>query len=287
MSAAIIDGKRISSEVKEELASEVAALKEREIVPGLAVVLVGENPASKVYVANKEKACAELGINSVKHELPAPTLEDELLSLVERLNASPDIDGVLVQLPLPDHIDEKRVLEAIDPDKDVDGFHPINVGRLVVGERGFRPATPSGIIELLNRSGVELKGKEAVVVGRSNIVGKPVALMLLEKHATVTVCHSRTRDLAEVCRRAEVLVVAIGKARMITADMIRPGAVVIDVGVNRLENGKLAGDVDFDGAMGIASAITPVPGGVGPMTIAMLMVNTVEAAKRREKALVK
>lgn len=287
MSAAIIDGKRISSEVKEELASEVAALKEREIVPGLAVVLVGENPASKVYVANKEKACAELGINSAKHELPAPTLEDELLSLVERLNASPDIDGVLVQLPLPDHIDEKRVLEAIDPDKDVDGFHPINVGRLVVGERGFRPATPSGIIELLNRSGVELKGKEAVVVGRSNIVGKPVALMLLEKHATVTVCHSRTRDLAEVCRRAEVLVVAIGKARMITADMIRPGAVVIDVGVNRLENGKLAGDVDFDGAMGIASAITPVPGGVGPMTIAMLMVNTVEAAKRREKALVK
>lgn len=287
MPAVIIDGKKISAEVKAELASEVDALKEKGVVPGLAVVLVGDDPASKVYVANKEKACAELGIRSIKRELPATTSEEELLALVAELNADPEVDGLLVQLPLPGHVDEKRVLEAIDPDKDVDGFHPVNVGRLVVGERGFRPATPSGIMKLLEKTGVDLKGKEAVVVGRSNIVGKPVALMLLEKHATVTICHSRTRDLAEVTMRAEVLVVAVGRPRMITADMIRPGAVVIDVGVNRLPDGKLAGDVDFEGAAKVAGAITPVPGGVGPMTIAMLMVNAVEAAKRREREMVR
>ncbi len=202
------------------------------------------------------------------------------------LNADEAIHGILVQLPLPDHVDEKRVLEAIDPDKDVDGFHPVNVGRLVVGERGFRPATPSGIMKLLEKTGVDLTGKEAVVVGRSNIVGKPVALMLLEKNATVTVCHSRTRDLADVTRRAEVLVVAVGRAKMVTADMVKPGAIVIDVGVNRLPDGKLAGDVDFEGVVEVAGAITPVPGGVGPMTIAMLMVNAVEAAKRREREVV-
>ncbi|MHB0977305.1 MAG: bifunctional methylenetetrahydrofolate dehydrogenase/methenyltetrahydrofolate cyclohydrolase FolD [Candidatus Aquicultorales bacterium] len=283
----IIDGKKISAEVKEDLSKEVEALKSKGITPGLAVVLVGEDPASKVYVANKEKACQELGIHSVIHRLPTETTEKELLDLVDSLNADPTIDGFFVQSPVPGQIDENRIIEAIDPDKDVDGWHPMNVGRLVVGEWGYRPATPAGVIELIERSGVDLKGKEAVVVGRSNIVGKPVALMLLEKHATVTICHSRTKDLGEVTRRADVLVVAIGKAKFVTGDMVKPGATVIDVGINRLETGKLAGDVDFEAAAEIAGAITPVPGGVGPMTIAMLMKNTVEAAKRRERALVK
>lgn len=281
VAAEIIDGKRISADVKAEVAAEVAKLIEGGVTPGLAVVLVGEDPASKVYVKNKEKACEALGIKSITHRLPATTSEEELLALVDRLNQDPEIDGFLVQVPLPDHIDEKRILNAINPDKDADGFHPMNVGRLVVGERSYRPATPAGIIELLERSNVDLKGKEAVVVGRSNIVGKPVSFMLLEKHATVTICHSRTKELGEVTRRADVLVVAIGKPKFLTADMIKPGAVVIDVGTTRLEDGTFAGDVDFDSAVEVAGAITPVPGGVGPMTIAMLMVNTLEAAKRR------
>jgi len=282
MAASIIDGKAISAQIRAELAQEVAKLKaDKGVTPGLAVVLVGDNPASKVYVGQKEKACNELALLSRKFVLPAETKEEELLDLVAKLNADPEIDGILVQLPLPKQIDENKVIAAIHPDKDVDGFHPVNVGRLVIGTEGFKPCTPYGVIHLLRRSGVKLAGAEAVVVGRSNIVGKPVALMLLQESATVTVCHSKTRDLAEVCRRADVLVVAIGRPKMITADMVREGAVVIDVGVNRLPDGKLCGDVDFAGASEKAAQITPVPGGVGPMTIAMLMHNTVNSARRR------
>lgn len=282
MAAKIIDGKAISAQIRAELAEEVKKLQqETDITPGLAVVLVGDNPASKVYVGQKEKACVELGIFSQKHVLPGDASEEELLDLVEQLNNDPDIDGILVQLPLPKQIDENKVIAAIHPDKDVDGFHPINVGRLVIGTEGFKPCTPYGVIHLLRRSGVQLVGAEAVVVGRSNIVGKPVSLMLLQENATVTVCHSKTKDLGEVCRRADVLVVATGRPNTVTADMVKDGVVVIDVGVNRLDSGKLVGDVDFDGVSQKASAITPVPGGVGPMTIAMLMLNTVNSAKRR------
>ncbi len=285
MAGKLIDGKEISSQIKAELAQEVGRLqKENNITPGLAVVLVGENPASKVYVGQKEKACAELGIFSQKHTLSAETSEAELLDLVRSLNEDPDIDGILVQLPLSGHIDENKVIETIVPEKDVDGFHPVSVGKMVIGLPGFRPCTPSGIMELLKRTGVDLVGKEAVVVGRSNIVGKPISLMLLAESATVTVAHSKTRDLGEVTRRADVLVVATGRPNMITADMVKEGVVVIDVGVNRLDGGKLVGDVDFDGVREKASAITPVPGGVGPMTIAMLMYNTVQSAKRRAGA---
>jgi methylenetetrahydrofolate dehydrogenase (NADP+)/methenyltetrahydrofolate cyclohydrolase len=282
MAASIIDGKAISAQIRAELAGEVAKLKaEKGVTPGLAVVLVGDNPASKVYVGQKEKACNELALLSRKHVLPGETSERELLDLVAKLNADPEIDGILVQLPLPKQIDENKVIAAIHPDKDVDGFHPVNVGRLVIGTEGFKPCTPYGVIHLLRRSGVKLAGAEAVVVGRSNIVGKPVALMLVQESATVTVCHSKTRDLGEVCRRADVLVVAIGRPKMITADMVREGAVVIDVGVNRLPDGKLCGDVDYDAVAAKAAQITPVPGGVGPMTIAMLMHNTVNSARRR------
>ncbi|MCL6471532.1 MAG: bifunctional methylenetetrahydrofolate dehydrogenase/methenyltetrahydrofolate cyclohydrolase FolD [Firmicutes bacterium] len=282
MAGSLIDGKEISSQIKAELAQEVAKLqKTSNITPGLAVVLVGEDPASKVYVGQKEKACAELGIFSQKHTLPAEVSEEELLGLVRNLNDDPDIDGVLVQLPLPSHINENRVIETIAPEKDVDGFHPVSVGKMVIGLPGFRPCTPAGIMELIKRTGVELAGKEAVVVGRSNIVGKPIALMLLAESATVTIAHSKTRDLAEVTRRADVLVVATGRPNTVTADMVKDGVVVIDVGVNRLDSGKLVGDVDFDGVREKASAITPVPGGVGPMTIAMLMYNTVQSAKKR------
>jgi methylenetetrahydrofolate dehydrogenase (NADP+)/methenyltetrahydrofolate cyclohydrolase len=282
MAASIIDGKAISAQIRAELTQEVSNLKSQKgVTPGLAVVLVGEDPASKVYVGQKEKACNELGLLSRKYHLPAETTEAELLALVEKLNADPEIDGILVQLPLPKQIDDKKVIATIHPDKDVDGFHPVNQGRLVIGTDGFKPCTPYGCIHLLKRSGVNLVGAETVVVGRSNIVGKPVTLMLIQENATVTVCHSKTKDLGAVCRRADVLVVAIGRPKMITADMVKEGAVVIDVGVNRLPDGKLCGDVDYESVAQKASQITPVPGGVGPMTIAMLMFNTVNSARRR------
>ena len=277
--AEIIDGKKISADIRAEVAADVKKMKDQYgLTPGLAVVLVGEDPASQVYVRNKEKACEEVGFNSFKHVLPADTGEADLLKLVDELNNQEDVHGILVQLPLPKQIDEQKVINAINPDKDVDGFHPVNVGRLTVGAPVFPPCTPAGIIELLERSNTGLAGANAVVVGRSNIVGKPVALLLLGQNCTVTICHSKTKDLAGVCRGADVLVAAVGVPRMITGDMIGDGATVIDVGVNRTEDG-LCGDVDFDAACEKARAITPVPGGVGPMTIAMLMKNTLKAAK--------
>jgi len=283
MTARIIDGKAISAARRAALATRVAEAKSTGLTPGLAVVIVGEDPASQVYVRNKQQGCAEVGMYSEEHALPADTSQAELLALVSDLNRRDEIHGILVQLPLPGHIDEDAVLEAIDPGKDVDGFHPVNVGRLVVGKEALRPCTPHGCMVLLEESGVDLTGKEAVVVGRSNIVGKPVALMLLEKHATVTVCHSRTADLPSVVRRADVVVVAVGRPEMVTGEWLKPGAVVIDVGINRTEKG-LVGDVDFESASQVASAITPVPGGVGPMTIAMLLENTLTAALRAHRA---
>ena len=277
----IIDGKAIAAEMREEIAADVATLKKRGVTPGLAVVLVGEDPASRVYVSMKEKACEQAGIFSDEHKLPAGTTEAQLLALIEELNNDARIDGILVQLPLPDHIDESKVLEAISPAKDVDGFHPYNVGRLVTGNPLYQPCTPYGVMKMLERTGVDLTGKEVVVVGRSNIVGKPLALMCLAKHATVTLCHSRTRDLPAKVAQADVLIAAIGRAEMIKGAWIKEGAVVIDVGVNRVGEKKLVGDVEFEAARQRASAITPVPGGVGPMTITMLLYNTVEGAKRR------
>jgi methylenetetrahydrofolate dehydrogenase (NADP+)/methenyltetrahydrofolate cyclohydrolase len=279
MTANIIDGKAVRDQMEEEMRAEVESLKAQGVNPGLAVVLVGDDPASKVYVSNKQKACGRLGIESFEYKLPAETTEEYLLNLIGELNSRSDVNGILVQLPLPDHIDSQKVLLAIDPAKDVDGFHPLNVGKLFVDESPLPPCTPAGIMELLRRTGVALKGKHAVVVGRSNIVGKPVAIMLLKEHATVTICHSRTLDLPGVCREADVLVAAVGRPEMIKGDWVKEGAVVIDVGVNRLESGKLVGDVEFASAAERASAITPVPGGVGPMTIAMLMKNTISAAK--------
>lgn len=280
MSATIIDGKKTSSDIKAELAEEVAELKKTGIEPGLTVVLVGDDPASHVYVKNKEKACELIGIRSVKHQLPVSTSQEELLALVNDLNNDDTVDGILVQLPLPEQIDEHAVLLAIDPAKDVDGFHPINVGQLMIGESIFESCTPSGVIELLKRYDVEISGSHAVIVGRSNIVGKPAAMLLLHNNATVEICHSRTKNLAAETRRADILVAAIGKPKFITADMVKPGAAVIDVGMNRTDDG-LCGDVDFEAVKEVASAITPVPGGVGPMTIAILMRNTVAAAKAR------
>lgn len=281
MSARIISGTEIAAEIRKEIAAEVVAMKEKgRQVPGLAVILVGEDPASKSYVKGKEKAAVEAGFHSEVHRLPADTPEADVLALIEKLNKDPKINGILVQLPLPDHISEMKCTLAIDPRKDVDGFHPINVGNLHIGEKAFVPCTPAGVVEMLKRSGVEIKGKNAVVVGRSNLVGKPVAMLLLAEHATVTICHSRTKDLAAECRRGDILVVAIGKPKFVKADWIKPGAVVMDVGVNRSESGKLVGDVDYEPALEVASAITPVPGGVGPMTITMLMKNTLESAKR-------
>jgi len=279
MAASIIDGKAIAQKRRDVVAQRVAELRKRGVTPGLAVVIIGSDPASEVYVRMKHKACDEAGIRSFKHELAADVSQADLLALVEKLNEDPEVHGILVQLPLPDHIDEDAVIEAINPNKDVDGFHPISTGRMVIGRDTFLPCTPHGCMVLLEETGVELKGKEAVVVGRSNIVGKPVALMLLAEHATVTICHSRTKDLAEVVGRADVLVVAVGRPEMIKGDWIKEGAVVIDVGVNRTDDG-LVGDVEFDAAAARASAITPVPGGVGPMTIAMLMENTVKSAAR-------
>ena len=280
MTARIIDGKAIAQEVRAEWKARANALKARGITPGLAVIIVGEDPASRVYVANKVKACAELGLHSEHIELSADTPEATLLERIATLNADPKIHGVLVQLPVPRHIDPAKVLEAISPDKDVDGFHQMNVGALVTGNTRFPPCTPYGAMKLLEKSGVSIEGKHAVVVGRSNIVGKPMALMLLQQNATVTICTSKTVDLAKYTRDADILVVATGRAKMITGDMIKPGAAVIDVGINRLPDGKLCGDVDFESAKEVAGWITPVPGGVGPMTITMLVANTVQSAER-------
>ncbi len=280
MTARIIDGKTIAQEVRAEWKQRADALKARGVTPGLAVIIVGEDPASKVYVANKVKACAELGLHSEHIALPADTSEAALLSKIAALNANPKIHGILVQLPVPKHIDSAKVLEAISPDKDVDGFHPVNVGALVTGNLRFAPCTPYGAMKLLEKSGVSVEGKHAVVVGRSNIVGKPMALLLLQANATVTICTSKTADLAKHTRDADILVVATGRPKMVTGSMIKPGAAVIDVGINRLPDGKLCGDVDFESAKEVAGWITPVPGGVGPMTITMLVANTVQAAER-------
>lgn len=278
----IIDGKKISAEIKDELREQVAAYKAQGKEICLAVIQVGDDPASCVYVRNKKKACEYIGIKSLSYELPGETTEKELLSLVKELNARADVNGILVQLPLPKQIDEERILNTISPIKDVDGFHPMNVGALCIGKKGFVSCTPAGVIQLLKRSGISVSGKECVVVGRSNIVGKPMALLLLRENGTVTMAHSRTADLKEVTRRADILVVAVGRPQMITADYVKEGAVVIDVGIHRDENNKLCGDVDYASVFPHCSAITPVPGGVGPMTIAMLMKNCVESVLLQE-----
>jgi methylenetetrahydrofolate dehydrogenase (NADP+)/methenyltetrahydrofolate cyclohydrolase len=280
MTAKIIDGKTIAQEVRAEWKLRADALKARGTTPGLAVIIVGEDAASKVYVANKVKACAELGLHSEHIALPADTSEAALLAKIAELNADKKIHGILVQLPVPKHINSEKVLNAISPDKDVDGFHPLNVGALSTGNMRFAPCTPYGCMKLLEKAGVSIEGKHAVVVGRSNIVGKPMAMMLLQANATVTICTSKTVDLAKFTRDADILVLAIGRTKMITGDMIKPGAAVIDVGMNRDENGKLCGDVDFNSAKEVAGWITPVPGGVGPMTITMLVANTVQSAER-------
>ena len=280
--AEIIDGKVISKQIKDELKEEVAKLLAEGKKICLAVIQVGNDPASSVYVGNKKKACAYIGIDSKSYELPEETTEEELLALIEKLNADSKINGILVQLPVPDHIDEDRIIQAIDPKKDVDGFHPQSVGALSIGQPGFVSCTPAGVIQLLKRTGVEISGKECVVIGRSNIVGKPMAMLLLRENGTVTVCHSKTKDLKEVTKRADILVVAIGRPKMIDASYVKEGAVVIDVGIHRDANNKLCGDVDFASVEPVAGAITPVPGGVGPMTIAMLMKNCVDAIALQE-----
>ena len=277
MTAQILDGKKVAADVRASIGAEIERLKGRGVTPGLAVVLVGEDPASQVYVRSKEKACQAVGMNSFLHRLPAATEQDRLLELIKQLNAAPAVHGILVQLPLPPQIDADVVLQAIDPAKDVDGFHPFNAGKLMAGLKTFVPCTPRGIMHLLAVYNIPLKGKQAVVIGRSNIVGKPIAHLLLAQHATVTVCHSRTVGLSDITRRADVLVAAVGRPHMVTADMIKPGATVVDVGINRLPEG-LVGDVDFEAAKEVAGYITPVPGGVGPLTIAMLLQNTLEAA---------
>ena len=277
----IIDGKAISAQIKEELKEKVTRLKEEGVRICLAVIQVGNDPASSVYVGNKKKACAYIGIESLAYELPEETTQEELLALIGELNGKAEVNGILVQLPLPAHIDEDAVIRAIDPKKDVDGFHPESVGALCIGQPGFVSCTPAGIIQLLKRSGIEIAGKECVVIGRSNIVGKPMALLLLRENGTVTVTHSKTRDLKEVTRRADILIAAVGRPKMITRDYVKEGAVVIDVGIHRNENNKLCGDVDYEDVAPVCSAITPVPGGVGPMTIAMLMNNCVEAGSKR------
>ncbi|MGD8352172.1 MAG: bifunctional methylenetetrahydrofolate dehydrogenase/methenyltetrahydrofolate cyclohydrolase FolD [Nitrospirota bacterium] len=279
MAAQLIDGKKVAADIKEKLKVEIEALKSKGVVPGLAVVLVGENPASKKYVANKEKTCESLGIKSMGHKLADTTSQDELERLVDELNNDPKVHGILVQLPLPKHLNEKEIMHRISPDKDVDGFGPDALGRLMLDEPGFVACTPHGAMKMLDAYGIDPKGKKAVIVGRSIIVGKPLALLLLRRHATVTICHSRTADLKEECLDADILCAAVGKARMITGDMVKEGAAVIDIGINVTPEGKLVGDVAFDEAKERASYITPVPGGAGPMTIAMLMYNTVLAAK--------
>ena len=273
----LLDGKKIAQIIKNELKEEI---KKAGLRPGLAVVLVGENPASRVYVRHKKKACAEVGIKSFSYELPAETTQYELMELIEKLNLNKKIHGILVQLPLPEQINEQKIIQSVDPKKDVDGFHPLNAGRLMLGLPGFRPATPLGIIELIKRYNLDLIGQHAVIVGRSNIVGKPLSQLFLNEHATVTMCHSKTKNLLEITAQADILVAALGQPRFIKKNMVKKGAVVIDVGINRLRSGKLVGDVDFDKVKNIAEAITPVPGGVGPMTIAALLMNTAKAAGR-------
>ena len=277
--AELIDGKRISKEIKDELRAEAEKFKAEGREATLAVILVGDDPASAVYVNNKKKACEYIGIKSLSYELPKETTEEELLALIEKLNSDDSVNGILVQLPVPDHIDENKIIRSISPSKDVDGFHPLNVGALLIGEKGFVSCTPAGVIQLLKRSGVDIEGKECVVVGRSNIVGKPMGVLLLRENGTVTIAHSRTKDLKSVCKRADILVVAVGRPKMITADYVKEGAVVIDVGIHRMDNGKLCGDVDFDSVEPHVSKITPVPGGVGPMTIAMLMDNCISSLR--------
>ena len=280
----IIDGKAISAAVKERVKNGVEELSKKGITTSLAVIIVGDDPASKVYVANKKKACEALGIISEEYALPASTTKEELLSLIDTLNGRKDINGILCQLPLPSGLDEKAVINAILPEKDVDAFHPQNVGKIMIGDYDFVPCTPAGIMEMLSYEGIDPEGKRCVVIGRSNIVGKPMSMLLLHKNGTVTVCHSKTKNLAEICRGADILVAAVGRAHFVTADMVKDGAVVIDVGMNRVD-GKLCGDVDFEGVKEKASYITPVPGGVGPMTIAMLMQNTLTAAKKQNNLL--
>lgn len=278
--AHLIDGKMISKQIKDELREEVAGLKEKGILPCLAVIQVGQDPASCVYVNNKKKACEYIGIDSLSYEVEETITEDALLALIEELNQNEKVNGILVQLPLPKHIDENKVIQAIIPAKDVDGFHPETVGNMCIGTKGFLPCTPAGVIQLLKRSDIDIAGKECVVVGRSNIVGKPMAMLLLRENGTVTITHSRTRDLKEVTKRADILIAALGKPKFISSEYVKEGAVVIDVGIHRNENGKLCGDVDFDDVVDKVSAITPVPGGVGPMTIAMLMNNCVETVRK-------
>lgn len=277
--AKIIDGKAISAAIKEEIKEKVSQLNAEGKEVTLAVVQVGNDPASTVYVRNKKRGCEYVGIRSLSYELPEETTEEELLQLIAELNQKEEVNGILVQLPLPSHIDEDKVIQAISPDKDVDGFHPQSVGALCIGQKGFVSCTPAGIIQLLKRSGVSIEGKECVILGRSNIVGKPMSLLMLRENATVTIAHSRTKNLKEVCRRADILIVAIGKPKMVTAEYVKEGAVVIDVGINRTEDNRLCGDVDFESVFPICEAITPVPGGVGPMTIAMLLYNCVESVK--------
>lgn len=277
--AELISGKEVSAKVKAQIHEETLAVKEKGVTPGLAVVIVGNDPASRVYVNSKKKACAEVGFESFEYALPEETTQEELLGLVEKLNKDSKVNGILVQLPLPKQIDENAVINAINPEKDVDAFHPFNVGKIMIGDFAYLPCTPAGVMELIDSTGVEISGKSCVVIGRSNIVGKPMAMLLLHRSGTVTICHSKTKNLAEICKGADILVAAVGKAKFVTADMVKDGVVIIDVGMNRLENGKLCGDVDFENVEKKASYITPVPGGVGPMTIAMLMRNTLTAAK--------
>ncbi|OZI11907.1 bifunctional methylenetetrahydrofolate dehydrogenase/methenyltetrahydrofolate cyclohydrolase [Bacillaceae bacterium SAS-127] len=281
MTATIIDGKQIAKDIRQELKGEIEALKQKGVTPGLAVILVGEDQASQTYVRNKDKGCAEVGIHSEIYRYPADLTEAELLEKVQELNEDEHIHGILVQLPLPSHISEDKVIDAIAPEKDVDGFHPVNVGKMSIGKEAFYSCTPYGIMKMLEKENISLEGKHVVVVGRSNIVGKPAALLSLKESATVTVCHSRTKDLSSFTKQADVVVAAVGKAKFLKAEDFKPGAIVIDVGMNRDENGKLCGDVDFESAKEVASAITPVPGGVGPMTITMLLFNTVQSAKQK------
>ncbi len=279
----LISGKEVSLKVKNQVAEETAELKKQGITPGLAVIIVGNDPASRVYVNSKKKACAEVGFNSYEYALPEETTQEELLELVQKLNNDNNVNGILCQLPLPKHIEENAIINAIKAEKDVDAFHPFNVGKIMIGEYAFLPCTPAGVMELIDSTGVEISGKSCVVIGRSNIVGQPMAMLLLHRSGTVTICHSKTQNLQEICRNADILVAAVGRANFVTEDMVKDGAVVIDVGMNRLENGKLCGDVDFENVEKKASFITPVPGGVGPMTIAMLMKNTLTAAKMHNK----
>ena len=274
-----IDGKEVSAAVRESIKNEVAALKEQGITPGLAVIIVGNDPASRVYVNNKKKGCEQVGMNSFEYALPEETTTEELLELIEKLNADADVHGILCQLPVPKHIDEEKVLNAISPDKDVDAFHPVNCGKVMTGDYRFAPCTPAGMVEMLKYYNIDIAGKHCVIIGRSNIVGKPMAMLMLKHDATVTVCHSRTQNLADIAKQADILVAAVGRPNFVTADMVKDGAVVLDVGINRMADGKLCGDVNFDDVCEKTSYITPVPGGVGPMTITMLLKNTLEAAK--------